>query len=84
MSVQLVSRGMDTVGRDWVGEGCANMAFSIIYIGSISSSVLEPLVGVRQMRCLRCSRLFLTLLSLRCVPSPTIVSGGDSLWPVCP
>ena len=65
-------------GCDWVSDGCVNMAFSMMHIHSISLSALELLAGVRQMRCLRCSGL-LTLLSLRCVPSPTIVSGADSL-----
>ena len=55
------------------------MAFSIMHIYSISLSALELLAGVRQTRCLRCSGL-LTLSSLHCVPSPTIVSGVDSLW----
>jgi hypothetical protein len=67
------------LGRDWVGEGCVNMAFSIMRIDSISLSTLKPLASVRQMRRLRCSRLFLALSSLRCVPSPTIVSGTNSL-----
>jgi hypothetical protein len=36
------------------------------------------------MRRLRCSGLFLTLLSLRCVLSPRMVGGTESLCPVCP
>jgi hypothetical protein len=55
------------------------MASSMMHIYSISLSALELLAGVRQMRCLRCSGP-LTLSSLRCVLSPTIVSGVDSLW----
>jgi hypothetical protein len=55
------------------------MASSMMHIYSISLSALKLLADVRQIRCLICSGL-LTLLSLRCVPSPTIVSGADSLW----
>jgi hypothetical protein len=56
-----------------------NIASSTTHINSISLSALELLVSVRLMPRLRCSVLFSALLSLRCVPSPTIVSGADSV-----
>ena len=55
-----------------------------MHINSISLSALELPISVRLMHRLRCSRIFSTLLSLRCVLSPTTVSGADSLWPACP
>ena len=51
------------------------MVYSMLHINSISFSALMLFAGVRQTRRLRCSGLFLTLLSLRCVLSPRMVGG---------
>jgi hypothetical protein len=60
------------------------MVYSMLHINSISFSALKLLAGVRLMRRLRCPGLFLTLLSLRCVLSPRMVGGTESLCLVCP
>lgn len=53
------------------------MVYSMLHIDSISFSALMLFASVRQTRRLRCSGLFLTLLSLRCVLSPRMVGGTE-------